>query len=353
MIKLLHSADWHLDSPLGFSDETQSRRLRQLLHSIPERIAAACKAEGCDLVLLSGDLFDGPYAADTFLKLRSALEEMAVPVFISPGNHDFIGPDSPWLREQWPENVHIFTHPAIEAVDVPELDCCVYGAGYISMDCPGLLQDFHPTHAETYGIGVFHGDPTSVTSPYCPVTAQQVSHSGLDYLALGHIHKAGSFQNGKTLCGWPGCPMGRGYDESGDKGYYIVTLDTEASIRFVSLGLPRFYDLEVTPEKSLDALLPPVGSDDYYRITFTGSQEAPEIKALESQYSRFPNLLLRDRTTPPQDIWGTAGEDTFEGVYFKLLREAMEKATGEDARQIQLAAEISRKLLEGQEVVLP
>ena len=147
--------------------------------------------------------------------------------------------------------------------------------------------------------------------------------------------------------------MGRGYDEDGDKGYYIVTLDGEASVRFVSLGLPRFYDLEVTPELSLEALLPPAGSDDHYRITFTGSQEAPDPEALERQYAHFPNLILRDRTTPPLDIWGSAGEDTFEGVYFKLLREALEKAGAEDAREIQLAAEISRKLLSGQEVVLP
>ena len=353
MIKILHSADWHLDSPLGFADETQARQLRQLLHSIPGRIAGACKSEQCDLVLLSGDLFDGSYAADTYRQLYTALEEMEVPVFISPGNHDFIGPDSPWLREQWPQNVYIFTHPAMEAVDVPGLDCCVYGAGYVRMDCPGLLQDFFPTHSEKYAVGVLHGDPTQVASPYCPITTAQVTQSGLHYLALGHIHKAGSFRAGKTLCGWPGCPMGRGYDEEGDKGYYIVTLDETADLRFVSLGLPRFFDLVVAPEQSLDALLPPVGNDDLYRITFTGSREAPDLAALQARYSHFPNLVLRDRTTPPLDIWGSAGEDTFEGVYFKLLHEALEKAQGEDAEHIRLAAEISRKLLEGQEVVLP
>jgi len=349
MIKILHSADWHLDSPLGFSDE----KLRTLLHSVPKRIAAACRQEQCDMVLLAGDLFDGPYANDTYRQLYDALEEMAVPVFISPGNHDFVGTDSPWLREVWPENVHIFTHPAIEAYDVPGLDCCVYGAGYIGMDCPGLLQDFFPTHTEKYAVGVLHGDPAQVTSPYCPVTAAQVSQSGLHYLALGHIHKAGSFRAGKTLCGWPGCPMGRGYDESGDKGYCIVTLDESADVRFVSLGLPRFFDLEVAPEQSLEALLPPVGNEDHYRITFVGSREAPDLVALKSRYSRFPNLVLRDRTTPPLDIWGTAGEDTFEGIYFKLLHDALEQAEPEDAEQIRLAAEISRKLLEGQEVELP
>ena len=63
--------------------------------------------------------------------------------------------------------------------------------------------------------------------------------------------------------------------------------------------------------------------------------------------------MLRDRSTLPVDIWSSAGEDTLEGKYFQLLRDAMD--TGDDAtqRKLRLAAEISRKLLDGQEVVLP
>ena len=36
----------------------------------------------------------------------------------------------------------------------------------------------------------------------------------------------------------------------------------------------------------------------------------------------------------------------------RILREAMDHAEGEEAKQIRLAAEISRKILEGREVVL-
>ena len=67
----------------------------------------------------------------------------------------------------------------------------------------------------------------------------------------------------------------------------------------------------------------------------------------------FPNLLLRDRTTAPVDIWGSAGEDTLEGMYFKLLRSAMENGDDDAKRQIRIAAQISRQILDGQEVVLP
>lgn len=349
MIKILHSADWHLDSPLLFRSPEQSRYLRQALSQIPGKIAALCQEQRCDMMLLAGDLFDGAYATDTLQSLKSALEEVAVPVFITPGNHDHIGADSPWLSEIWPDNVHIFTHQAMESVSLPDLDCRVYGAGFTSMDCPGLLTDFTPMHTERYAVGILHGDPTQVNSPYCPVTADQVKASGLDYLALGHIHKGDSFRAGKTLCAWPGCPMGRGYDEQGEKGVLIVTLDDTATAQFVSLGMPRFYDLQVPAEQSLASVLPPVGNSDFYRITLTGQAEEPNLEALQAEFSQFPNLVLRDRTTPPVDVWGSAGQDTFEGIYFKLLRDAVD-AGNESAS---LAARISRQLLDGQEVVLP
>lgn len=348
MIKILHSADWHLGSAL-----LQRDALRDVLLQIPDRIVALCKQECCDLLLLSGDLFDSTYNADAVRAVRKALEMLEIPVFIAPGNHDFVGPDSPWLADIWPDNVHIFTHPAMESVDVKALNCCVYGAGYISMDCAPLLADFTPTHTEKYAVGVLHGDPTQINSPYCPITAEQVSQSGLNYLALGHIHKGDSFRAGNTLCAWPGCPMGRGYDETGDKGVLIVTIDETTTARFVPLGLPRFYDLEVDVSVSLDTVLPPVGNTDYYRITLTGVGEKPDLEALQQAYSHFPNLVLRDKTSAPVDIWSTAGQDTLEGTYFQLLQDALHGADEDTQRQIRLAAQISRKLLDGQEVVLP
>ena len=357
MIKILHSADWHLDSPMQGRTPEQTRLLREKLLEIPQKIGQICKAENCDMILLSGDLFDGSYTRDSYLALRQMLEDVNIPVFITPGNHDFTAPGSPWLTEVWPDNVHIFTHAAVESVSVPVLDCRVYGAGFTAMDCDGLLEGFRTEQEETYAIGIFHGDPTQTASPYCPITGAQVRESGLDYLALGHIHKGDSFREGKTLCAWPGCPMGRGYDEQGQKGVLIVTVDETTSARFVPLDTPKFYDLEIAvtgdPAADLGTVLPPVGNDDFYRITFTGASEPIDLAGLTNTFSRFPNLELRDRTVPPVDVWGTVGEDSFEGMYFKLLKDAMDDADEATRQQITLAAEISRKLLDGQEVVLP
>ena len=307
------------------------------------------------MMLLAGDLFDGAYATDTLRELKRALQEAAVPVFITPGNHDYIGEESPWLSEVWPENVHIFTHPALESVYLEELDCRVYGAGFTSMDCAGLLGDLNADLSQKYTVGILHGDPTAASSTYCPITRQQVQDSGLDYLALGHIHKGDSFRAGKTLCAWPGCPMGKGYDEEGEKGVLIVTIDSTAIAEFIPLDTPRFYDLETpagsNPKAAMDKLLPAAGSTDFYRITFTGPSEKLDTDALLRP--EFPNLVLRDRTTPPVDLWGSAGQDTFEGRYFKLLQDALATAEPDAKETVLLAAEISRKLLDGQEVELP
>ena len=45
--------------------------------------------------------------------------------------------------------------------------------------------------------------------------------------------------------------------------------------------------------------------------------------------------------------------DTLEGVYFRLLKDAFENADEETGEIIELAARLSRQILDGQEVVLP
>lgn len=356
-MKLLHSADWHLGSPLGGFEPVQREMLRQALRSVPGQIARLCRREGCDLMLLAGDLFDGPPDADSVAAVREALEEAAVPVLIAPGNHDWYDARSVWATESWPGNVHIFSRAAVESVSLPEQDCRVYGTAFEGMDCPGLLEGIRAAGPERFRIGVLHGDPTQSASPYCPITSAQIAASGFDYLALGHIHKSGTVTAGKTLCAWPGCPMGRGFDETGAKGVLLVTLEQTAGLRFVPLEVPVFHDLETEagedPAAAVAALLPGAESRDFYRITLTGPAEKPDLAALGRRFAGYPNLTLRDRTVPVQDLWRGAEEDSLEGVYFRKLRDL---ARGEDpeTREIALlAARMSRDLLDGREVTLP
>lgn len=330
---------------------------RQALDAIPGRIAALVRQHGCDLVLLSGDLFDGHPSRETLRAFQDALRAMEVPVCIAPGNHDFVTAASVWLTEVFPENVHIFTKPMLESIVLRSLDCRIYGAGYDSMDCPPLLRDFRAEGNERYVLGVFHADPQVVNSPYCPITAEQVRESGLDYLALGHIHKAGHFQAGATLCAWPGCPMGRGFDECGQKGVLLVTLSDGAEAQFLPLDGPQFHDMTVVvdrdPAAALGAVLPPAATQDHYRVTLTGECAPVDTDALKQAFSQYPHLELTDKTTPPVDLWAAAGTDTLEGIYFQMLRELLDEQDPQQAEQVRLAAKLSRQILDGQEVVLP
>ena len=357
MLKILHAADLHLDSAFSGRSQGATARLRSALRAISEQIAALCRAERCDLLLLAGDVFDGVPNPETLRELKRTLQELAIPVFISPGNHDFCTPASVWVTELWPENVHIFTRPVVESVALPQLDCRIYGAGFVAMDCDSLLENFRTVGEEKYHIAVLHGDPVQQNSPYNAISHAQVANSKLDYLALGHVHKSGTFRGGRTLCAWPGCPMGRGFDELEEKGVLLTTVDETANTRLIPLNAPRFYELEApvltTAAAAIADVLPAVGNDDFYRITLTGECEAVRLDALSAQFSRFPNLELRDNTRLPKDLWGCVGNDSLEGVYFGMLKEAMDGQDEESQRIALLAAKISRTILDGEEVVLP
>lgn len=356
MIKILHSADWHLDAPISGHSPEQADFLRRELKKIPQQIVRLAKAESCDLMLLAGDLFDSTSAsAETLRNVQNALAEVKIPVFITPGNHDYLCPGSPYEADGWPENVHIFKNTKIEEISVPELSCKIYGAGYTSMDCPALLKGFQAAGEEAWHLGIFHGDVENAGSPYFPITREQIRTSALSYLASGHIHKGSSLRAGETLCAWPGCPMGRGYDELGTKGVILVTLDDDVKASFLPLSTPRFYDEEVevgdNAKDAVAALLPALHTDDFYRITLTGYSTGIDLSQLS--FPQVPNLILRDETRPEIDLWRSVGEDSLEGVYFGFLQQASQSDMEKTRDRAALAARISRQILDGQEVKLP
>lgn len=360
MINLLHGADLHLGARFRGLPPHKAKQKRQQQLELLNRLEELRHRWECDLVLLSGDLLDRPEGDGEFDgALARCLENMKVPVFISPGNHDYVCNRSPYETLLWPENVHIFKRPILESVALPELDIRVWGAGFTSMDCPGLLEGFHTSGKEAWQLLVLHGDPTGPGSPCCPVTRAQAEDAGFHYLALGHIHRGGVLETSSGLCAWPGCPMGRGFDETGPKGVYHVTLsDDGVRAEFHDLGLGRYEDLTLPagddPMKAIINRLPPDTSRDVYRVTLTGEAEDLNPEALEEALKgRFFDLTLRDRTELPGDLWERAGADTLEGLYFRLLRDTALEAQGQDREILTLAAKLSRRILDGQEVELP
>ena len=94
MVKILHGADFHLDSAFSALSAEQAAQRRQEQRSALEQLTALC--EGCDLVLLAGDLFDSAHIyRDTLDALKRFFAAVKAEIFIAPGNHDFVSGGSP------------------------------------------------------------------------------------------------------------------------------------------------------------------------------------------------------------------------------------------------------------------
>ena len=363
-MKILHAADLHLDSPFGGLPPERARERRRESRELADRLAELAASEGAELVLLSGDLFDGERVyPETLERLKSALARMACPVFIAPGNHDPYTARSPYQTGPWPENVYIFRRSALTAVALPELGCVVHGAAFTGGErTDQVLADFAAPEDGLLHILCLHGDVFSQDSVYGPITRPQIARSGADYLALGHVHQCSGIQRqGDTPWAYPGCPEGRGFDELGDKGVLAGTVDRggAADLRFVPLCRRRYRILEADvtdrdPGEALEAVIPATAAMDVCRVLLTGEIGEPgaDLADLERRYQdRFYALELRDRTRPAQSLWARAGEDSLRGLFLQELRGRYDAArTEEEQARIVQAVRFGLAALDGRDM---
>ena len=355
MIKFLHAADFHLDAAFSALTGEQAALRRREQREILDELAELCR--DCELVLLSGDLFDGAHVyRDTLDALKRFFAAVPGEIFIAPGNHDALVSGSPYLTEDWGENVHIFTDEAPQCIALPRLGCNVYGAAFHGQSCPPPLEHFHVDDPAALNIMVLHGD-LQPGSPYAPITPDQIAASGLDYLALGHIHTPRSARLGATLAAYPGCLMGRGFDELGEKGILTGTVERgKAELSFVPFARRRYEILNVdvtgrSAEDALRASLPDATVRDIYRIIFTGEtdERGLDLKSIEEQFAPdFFHLELRDETRIGEDVWARAQEDSLRGLFLRELRTKFDVASSDDERaKISLAARFGLAALDG------
>ena len=141
-IKILHTADLHLDSAFEALPAGKAAIRRAEQRELLSRLAELARSERADIVLLAGDIFDGGGTYfETGVEFVRCLRDMSVPVFIAPGNHDPYDARSPYAKLDIPQNVRIFTERDVECAELPELGVRVYGAAFTgSTDGPDITN---------------------------------------------------------------------------------------------------------------------------------------------------------------------------------------------------------------------
>ncbi|MCD7844754.1 MAG: DNA repair exonuclease [Oscillospiraceae bacterium] len=359
MIRILHAADLHLDSPFQALGRERAAQRRAEQRSLLEQMAALAREEQADMALFAGDLFDSDSAfAETARLIEAVTADMAIPVFIAPGNHDWYGPRSPWARLRLGDNVHVFTEETIQCFPLPALKARVFGAAFTGQHRSPPLADFVPPGKMpgVTDILVLHGEVGSPDSPYGAITEAELAACGMDYVALGHTHSySGPRQAGSTVYAWPGCPEGRGFDETGQKGVILAEASPGGChVTFRPLAGRRYEVLSVDvtdadPLAAVEAALDRDTARDIYRIRLTGqTDETPDRAALtRALEGRFFALELRDETSPRRDIWEGREQDSLRGLFLARLWNQYQAAQEDEERaRITLAAQFGLQALE-------
>ncbi len=346
ILKLVHTADLHLGSHFSSTPEIAAKRKLEQVQSLRD-IVKVCHEKEAAALLIAGDLFDSVRVDSQLLaEVQSILGDSGVYVYISPGNHDPATPDSSYLASEWPENVHIFTG-GLECVEVPGSGgAYIWGLGFRhSHEVDSLLEDFTP-HDGKINILLMHSEVMpdgAAESRYNPISHDRLISLGMDYCALGHIHKPNTFSYGERMYCSPGCPSARGFDEPGEHGVYAGYVGCNfASMSFVPLNCRRYYTDKVDvsgcevvadfASRITAALQKTVGSDykdQIYDITLCGAlskgvmPDTPSIAKVLMDELHY--IRLTDITTTELDIDTLMKDNSLRGSFVRTIVNRMEQ----------------------------
>lgn len=256
-LKFLHCADLHLDSPfqgLRQLNEDLARQCRAASFSAFDRLVALALELAVDFVLVAGDIYDG---AERSLRAQmhffAGLQKLAkakIRTYIIHGNHDPL--DGRIATLAYPDEVHIFPGDRVSSV-VFEREgrpvARIHGVSFPKKLVSDTFADgFAREGEEILQIGLLHCTVGNYPDhhPYVPRTLEQLRSTGLDYWALGHIHKRGILCEEPYVV-YPGVLQGRHINEDGPKGCVLVSYDGRAieRVEFEPLDSLRWEKTEV------------------------------------------------------------------------------------------------------------
>ncbi len=195
-MRFVHIGDVHLGmsfksasfgKEFGFSKRYAIKRNLQT-------VADHVRNGGIELMLIAGDLFESDYIELSDLHdvryIFNTIPE--TDIVIMAGNHDPKNPgnDVSTLID-WPSHVH-WMDSEYSCLELQQTGVSVVGVswedkGPMTFDAGRLSQEIEGAKGK-FRIGMLHGDVYQ-SNEYFHMKPQELEALGLDYIALGHIHK--------------------------------------------------------------------------------------------------------------------------------------------------------------------
>lgn len=244
--RFIHCGDLHLGAPftaipsLGkYCDEF----ILQSTYKAFTKIVDTAIDEKVDLFLISGDIYNESdhnlEAQVRFVRELERLTKANIQVFIVHGNHD---PVNSWIAKiDMPEGVHVFSSTEVERIPIilhGKEVCSIYGMSHATKDIrEDLVKNFLTNANDVYSIGLLHASVGSQEGhdSYAPTTLEKLLDVGMDYWALGHIHKRQVLHEDPFIV-YSGNIQGLKSNEIGPKGCYLVdvSITGKTTLEFIN-----------------------------------------------------------------------------------------------------------------------
>ncbi len=265
----VHAADLHLDTPFQGLSRVNGRlaeRLQDASLDAYDRLVRLALDRDAAFLVVAGDVYDGKSRGlRAQLRFREGLErlsERGIPSFVIHGNHD---PLDGWSAiSEWPDRVTVFGADAMRAVPVERNDvrlATVYGISYGTREVTeNLALRYRREDAPGVHVALLHGSVEGAAAAehgtYSPCTLDDLRTGGMDYWALGHIHRRATLHDGNPWVVYPGNLQGRSMkpSEQGAKGGTVVHVEDGRIVgtEFVACDCVRFGSIDVSVSNYTD-----------------------------------------------------------------------------------------------------
>ncbi len=376
LLKIIHTADIHLDKPFHMEDKQKEEARKNELRAAFSSLMLWAKTQEADIMLIAGDLFDSPHptAEAVDFVFHQFASNPRCRFVIAPGEHDFSSSDSVWMKAEFPENVSVFRASQLTCLhfdNIAGYEVNIYGYAFTA---PILnknpIKGFHAEASDAINLFCAHASVGEGNGKISPVSPKELGESGLDYIALGHIHNtAGIKKMENVFFGYPGSLEPHGFNECGEHGAFLIEADKRSTVfscrpAFCRLA-KRVYaveTLDLTALSSENAILDKVnalfkqkgyGQNTLLRLTFEGRLSAEvdlPLEGLKALTSHLYYCEITDRTVPEYDLEALLKDPTVKGELARALSAMLSSEKEEEQRIAARALKYGLSALSGKNV---